>query len=437
ARTVWKEIRNENETIIRQKIQLYLATEPTISSQLDGPDIAAKNAVDQNDTIAKIKEATQRISDEKRLGKLKRHAKAQAKLRAKKQKQLEDEAYLEPQHKHIFAACHYYHPAKVSLASVARTDMKQYIDGHYCLASVKAARVFAEVFASDTIIISQDDKAKIGLGVPVVGHIFKTMQSTNEPVTIEDYDFLKESKMKLIPLVYLVIDPADSNTMLCSEQLAIFIRPEYFVSTSSSIHMDDLLSLVDNQEFVSVLLCKNKTLDLDYLTIHMHAPYQSAYNPVERSMAFLSEKLAGITLPVDEYGVHPDSQGNIVDEELAWHNFEFLGNQLSSDAALLLDQNDGFLPPITKGMNGHFIDLIHALQYFDKLKIQLYDRSCPSISNEMYQHLCCSKYAGEPSLEAGLLNFRVAEDIVGCNHKEEISNLYDLQSNKECESILF
>ena len=47
--------------------------------------------------------------------------------------------------------------------------MKSHIDEHYCLASVKAVKVFAEVFSDMAIIISQDDKAKVGLGIPAVG----------------------------------------------------------------------------------------------------------------------------------------------------------------------------------------------------------------------------------------------------------------------------
>ena len=131
--------------------------------------------------------------------------------------------------------------------------MKSHTDEHYCLASVKAARIFAEVFADETIIISQDDKAKIGLGIPAVGRTFKTMQTVSEPVSIEDHDFPTGSKMKLIPSVYLVIDPVDSNDALRSGQLAIFVRPEYFVGTTSSTHMSDLQSIVANQHFVRAL----------------------------------------------------------------------------------------------------------------------------------------------------------------------------------------
>ena len=333
--------------------------------------------------------------------------------------------------------------------------MKSHTDEHYCLASVKAARIFAEVFADETIIISQDDKAKIGLGIPAVGRTFKTMQTVSEPVSIEDHDFPTGSKMKLIPSVYLVIDPVDSNDALRSGQLAIFVRPEYFVGTTSSTHMSDLQSIVANQHFVRALTkngqvrpiwvllvdggpdenprhmkniieyCKLfRSLNLDYLTVRTHAPGQSAYNPVKRSMASLSTKLAGITLPVDKFGSHLDSQGKVVDDELARRNFEFSGKSLcdlwkrdeiygkpviveyvdqenqqfaetqsiswewlenhtqicrysldikkcknrqccneyiASDAALLLDQNDGFLPPIMKGKDEHFINPIHAL----------------------------------------------------------------------------
>ena len=71
-----------------------------------------------------------------------------------------------------------------------------------------------------------------------------------------------------------------------------------------------------------------RALDLDYLTVQTHAPGQSAYNPVERSMASLSAKLAGITLPVNKFGSHLNSQGIVVDEELARQNFEYSGKKL-------------------------------------------------------------------------------------------------------------
>src|SRR2546421_12355141 len=71
-----------------------------------------------------------------------------------------------------------------------------------------------------------------------------------------------------------------------------------------------------------------RSLNLDYLTVRTHAPGQSAYNPVERSMATLSEKLAGIFFRIDYFGSHLNSQGKVVDDDLAYKNFWYAGERL-------------------------------------------------------------------------------------------------------------
>lgn len=71
-----------------------------------------------------------------------------------------------------------------------------------------------------------------------------------------------------------------------------------------------------------------RKFDLDYLTVRTHAPGQSKYNPVERGMATLSGKLAGITLPVDHFGSHLNTQGKVIDPELALQNFRYAGESL-------------------------------------------------------------------------------------------------------------
>jgi hypothetical protein len=68
-----------------------------------------------------------------------------------------------------------------------------------------------------------------------------------------------------------------------------------------------------------------KKFDLDYLSIRIYALEQFKYKPVERGMATLSEKLARITLPIDHFGKHLNSQGNVTDPELAAQNFQHAG----------------------------------------------------------------------------------------------------------------
>ncbi|CAB4406867.1 unnamed protein product [Rhizophagus irregularis] len=267
--------------------------------------------------------------------------------------------YLLPCQSNSIAARAHHHPAWVAVAGVSRTETRDHPDGHYCLASVKYARQFATVFADNSVIISQDDKAKIGLGVPAVGRTFHTLQSVHEPVSIADHDFPLGSGQKLIPSVYLMIKPNEANDELRTGQLAIFVRRQWSLGTSSLTHMQDLESLVLDSQYNDVLkkngeirpiwvllvdggpdenprhLKNIKTycqlfqkFDLDYLTVRTHAPGQSKYNPVERGMATLSGKLAGITLPIDHFGLHLNTQGKVTDPELALRNFQYAGESL-------------------------------------------------------------------------------------------------------------
>jgi len=402
--------------------------------------------------------------------------------------------YLLPRNSSSLAAKAHHHPALVAVASVSRTEKKEHIDEHYCLSSIKGARQFAALFPSQTVIISQDDKAKVPLGIPAVGRTFQTMQSIKEAVSVADHDFPTGAQQKLIPSVYLAIDPLDSNDALRHGQLAIFIRPQYNVGTNATTHMVDLISLTNQESFASIFknndqikpiwillvdggpdenprhlkniyeYCKLfQFLDLDYLTVRTHAPGQSAYNPVERSMCTLSGKLAGITLPIDKFGSHLNSQGKVINPELAKKNFCYAGEALCTlwnkdqifgkpvltqyiaentvsiegreqvngenveeseiswkwienhtqicrysldikkckdisccnpikheESAAFLAENNGFLPPVSKGQDGHFLNPIHILQYVNKLKLPSYDAHCPSISSEMHARLCCT-----------------------------------------------
>ncbi|PKB94336.1 hypothetical protein RhiirA5_386722, partial [Rhizophagus irregularis] len=403
--------------------------------------------------------------------------------------------YLLPSRSNTKAAKTHHHPALVANASVSRTEKNEHIDEHYCLASVKGAKQFAALFSTHSVIISQDDKAKVPLGIPAVGRTFQTIQSFQEPVTLPDHDFPVGMQQKLIPSVYLLINPSDTNDTFRNGQLSIFVHPQYHVGTSSSTHMSDLNSLIQDSQFDGILKINGQikpiwillvdggpdenprhmknifqyckmfcNFDLDYLSVRTHAPGQSAYNPVERSMSTLSQKLAGITLPIDKFGSHLNSQGQVTDLELAMKNFRYAGEALCTlwkrdpifgkpviaqytdqknspfddilfpgseninesavpwqwienhtkicqysldikkcedssccspkrheEAAVLLAENDGFLPPVTKGKDGHFLNPLHILEYCDKLKIPGNDAHCPSINADTYERLCCSE----------------------------------------------
>ncbi|GBB88013.1 hypothetical protein RclHR1_14510010 [Rhizophagus clarus] len=239
--------------------------------------------------------------------------------------------YMQPKHPGSKEAQRHHHPAQIHFAVVRRDEMNSHIDEHYCLASVKGVKSFATAFPQDVLIISQDDKAKVPLGMAAVGRTFKTIQTTNELVSVPDHDFPKVVKYKLVLSVYLLINPSDTNDSLRSGKVRIFICPEYFLSTSCETHMVDLMSITKEENFREFTHNGDSKLDLDYLTVRTHAPGQSAYNPVERSMASLSGKLAGIELNAFTYGNHLGSvEGKITitDRDLGRNNFRHAGERL-------------------------------------------------------------------------------------------------------------
>jgi len=61
-----------------------------------------------------------------------------------------------------------------------------------------------------------------------------------------------------------------------------------------------------------------------------------------------------------------------------------------SSPTMLLDENHGFLPPVTRSKGNHYLNPIHILEYFDKIKLPNYDACCPSVSKELHQRLTCN-----------------------------------------------
>ncbi|GES72486.1 uncharacterized protein LOC106141435 [Rhizophagus clarus] len=350
--------------------------------------------------------------------------------------------YMQPRHPATKEVQHHHHPSQIQLAAIGRNEMNSHVDEHYCLAAVKGVKMFALTFPQDIMLISQDDKAKVPLGMAAIGQTFKAIQTINEFVSVPDHDFPKASKHKLIPSVYLLINPSNSNNSLCSSKVQIFIRLEYFLGTSCKTHMVDLMSITKEEPFhefthnedsvkpfwclltdggpdenprflvnISKYLLLFKKLDLDYLTVWTYMPKQSAYNLVEQSMISLSGKLAGIELDVFAYGHHLGSineKVTIINDDLGCRNFKHVGKRLcelwshdqinghpvittyvekhdwtdfldieedqprAPEIYNILSTHNGFLPPVIKGHDRHYLNLVHTLEYFGE-KLSGYD----------------------------------------------------------------
>ncbi|CAG8735042.1 11459_t:CDS:2 [Dentiscutata erythropus] len=71
-------------------------------------------------------------------------------------------------------------------------------------------------------------------------------------------------------------------------------------------------------------------------------------------------------------------------------NLSCCGPTRVQEAMDFLQPFDGFLLPVTKARDGHYINPVHLLQYSERFKVPDYDEHCPSINQTMYSRLCCS-----------------------------------------------
>ena len=94
--------------------------------------------------------------------------------------------YLLPRQANSIAARAHHHPTWATVARIFLMDTT-------ALHLLNVQNNLPHYLLDMSIVISQDDKAKIGLGIPAVGRTFHTLQSVNEPINVADHDFPAKS----------------------------------------------------------------------------------------------------------------------------------------------------------------------------------------------------------------------------------------------------
>lgn len=257
--------------------------------------------------------------------------------------------------------------ANVKLKRAENEEHRQHPDAKFAKATFDSLMTLASTLGPyDVACLSQDDKAKVPLGLPAANKQSTILMNLEYRVKLPDHDFVIASGHKLTPSVIAGLDISSSKLLNGSVSYSgptyIGIRSGKHDSSVAATHAADLRYLYDNvAEFRSILYradgtkkpiliifvdggpdenpryretirysCSNFCkFNLDALYIATQAPGRSAYNPVERRMAPLSRFLAGIILPHDTFGSHLNSQGVTVDEELEKQNFQKAGETLA------------------------------------------------------------------------------------------------------------
>lgn len=246
-------------------------------------------------------------------------------------------------------------------------------------------------------------------------------------ITLPDHDWVKAEKHKLIPSVYagLVIKEngmGDPNCVTYSGPTVIRIRSAKHDGSSAATHANDVDFLLDSENFESLCKTSNglvkpiiivstdggpdenpryetviknairhfKKYDLDAIFLVTNAPGRSAFNPVERRMAPLSEMTSGVILDHDHYGSHLDEKGATVDLDLEKKNFKHAGETLSEIwNSLVIDgypvQSDYVEPPKSEVNKIFDIDPIWYSQHVRSSQYLLQVSKCNSSS-------CCGTH---------------------------------------------
>ncbi|CAG8790437.1 16245_t:CDS:2, partial [Dentiscutata erythropus] len=79
-------------------------------------------------------------------------------------------------------------------------------------------------------------------------------------------------------------------------------------------------------------------------------------------------------------------------------NLSCYGSTRAQEAMDFLQPFDGFLSPVTKARDGHYINPVHLLQYSERFKVPDYDEHCPSINQTI-------KTRKEPEISESVAEF--------------------------------
>lgn len=146
----------------------------------------------------------------------------------------------------------------------AQNDMhKVHPDTEFCVASIRYVEELASFLgANQTGFISQDDKARVPIGLTVAQKQSPLLMHLEYRVRLMDHDWVIAERHKLIPSVYAGIaikpDRKGPEAVSYSGPTYIGIRSGKHSSSTAASHAQDFLTLLELDEFDSILKFNNE-----------------------------------------------------------------------------------------------------------------------------------------------------------------------------------
>ena len=146
--------------------------------------------------------------------------------------------------RHTDAKRHVY-TVPVKLCKAQNDLRKPHMDGHFAMASVKHANELAAMFSAENVFyLSQDDKARVPIGLPVSQRQTALLMHVEYKVKLPDHTFPIGEKHKLIPSVYASCLKNKDGSIGYSGPTYIAIRSGKHDKSTSASHLEDFKTLI-------------------------------------------------------------------------------------------------------------------------------------------------------------------------------------------------
>ena len=215
----------------------------------------------------------------------------------------------------------------VKLTKAQTEAHKEHIDSMFARATIKNLEEIASVLGPQEVcFISQDDKARVPIGITAANKQAPLLMHLEYRVSLPDHDWVAATGHKLIPSVYAGViikedNIGNSQAVSYSGPTLIAIRSGKHSSSTAFSHALDIERVFNTPEFNAITKTKHdhikpvmmltvdggpdenpryekvikvtihhfKYYDFDAFFVATNAPGRSAFNRVERRMAYLVE----------------------------------------------------------------------------------------------------------------------------------------------------
>ena len=237
----------------------------------------------------------------------------------------------------------------------------------FARASIRSLEELAAILGpAEVTFHSQDDKAKVPVGLNAANKQAPMLMHMEYQVTLPDHDFVVAPKLKLISSVIgdmKLVKSKDltNDAVTYSGATYVGIRGAKHSASSAFADFQDMMRVRSLPEFATSFQTDRHeekkvmivTVDggpdeikyfvengLDAIFLATNAPGRSAFNRVERRMVKLNKEFSGVILENDKFGSHLDAKGVTVDKDLELKNFEYAGRTLTETwSGLVIDGN--------------------------------------------------------------------------------------------------